>query len=128
MGIVYTTNEMTIKEFEQKVLREKVDPLHHSRRFWDDQRWIVENMASLLEHYSGQWIAVYDGKVVASSKDLAVVEEESTRKVGDTEIVTFFVARDTSKYDCRNRFYPHRPGAGRDVVRGLCRLLVHQSE
>ena len=98
MGIVYTTNEMTIKEFEQKMLREKVAPLRHSRRFWEDQRWIVENMASLLEHYSGQWIAVYGGEVVAASKDLAVTGKESIRKVGDTEIVTFFVAAENYVY------------------------------
>jgi len=98
MNIVYTTDEMTVEEFEQKMLREKVEPLRHSQRFRDDQHWIVEHMAALLERYPGQWIAVYDGEVVAASRDLAVAEEEATREAGDDEIATFFVAAENYVY------------------------------
>ncbi len=98
MGIVYTTDEMTVAEFEQKISRERVDPPHHSQRFWADQRWIVENMASLLAQYPGQWIAVYKGEVITASGDLATAEEESVRVVDDDEVATFFVAAENYVY------------------------------
>ena len=99
MGVIYTTDEMTIEEFEQTILRERVDPPHHSQRFWADQRWIVENMASLLAQYPGQWIAVYKGEVISASRDLAMAEKKSVKIVGDDEVATFFVAAENYVYE-----------------------------
>lgn len=39
--------------------------------FEADHVWISENLETLLEQYTDQWIAVKDGKVVASNPDLA---------------------------------------------------------
>ncbi|MFH1908055.1 MAG: DUF5678 domain-containing protein [Chloroflexota bacterium] len=39
--------------------------------FEADHVWVSENLEMLLERYADQWIAVKDGKVVASGSDLA---------------------------------------------------------
>ena len=38
--------------------------------FEADHVWISENLKTLLEQYAEQWIAVKDGKVIASDSDL----------------------------------------------------------
>jgi len=38
--------------------------------FESDHVWISENLEMLLEQYADQWIAVKDGKVIASDPDL----------------------------------------------------------
>jgi len=39
--------------------------------FEADHTWINENLETLLEQYSDQWIAVKDGQVLTSDPDLA---------------------------------------------------------
>ena len=39
--------------------------------FEADHVWVSENLQMLLEQYPEQWIAVKDGKVIASDSDLA---------------------------------------------------------
>ena len=38
--------------------------------FEADHVWVSENLKTLLEQYAEQWIAVKDGKVIASDPDL----------------------------------------------------------
>lgn len=38
--------------------------------FEADHVWINENLETLLEQYADQWIAVKDGKLIASDPDL----------------------------------------------------------
>lgn len=38
--------------------------------FEADHIWVSENLETLLEQYADQWIAVKDGKVIASEPDL----------------------------------------------------------
>jgi len=39
--------------------------------FEADHVWVSENLETLLKRYTDQWIAVKDGKVIASDPDLA---------------------------------------------------------
>lgn len=39
--------------------------------FEADHAWVNENLETLLEQYTDQWIGVKDGKVIASDPDLA---------------------------------------------------------
>lgn len=60
-------------------------------RFWEDEAWIEEHYEALQKGYVGQWVAVVDGEVVASGKNLARVEEESKMKTGLKYIPVSFV-------------------------------------
>ena len=48
----------------------KEDVLNELLAFEADHVWISETWNALLEQYSEQWIAVKNGKVIASDRDL----------------------------------------------------------
>lgn len=50
--------------------------------FRKDQEWALENYQQFMKEYPDQWIAIYDKKVVATGKDLAMVEEAAKKATG----------------------------------------------
>lgn len=50
--------------------------------FREDQEWALENYQQFMKEYPDQWIAVYDKKVVATGKDLTLVEEAVKKTTG----------------------------------------------
>jgi len=59
--------------------------------FEADHIWVSENLETLLEQYADQWIAVKDGKVIASEPDLT----ELLSKLSDpAHICVEFITRE----------------------------------
>jgi len=50
--------------------------------FRKDQEWALENYQQFMKEYPDQWIAVYGKNVVATGKDLSLVEEAAKRATG----------------------------------------------
>jgi len=50
------------------------------KRFFEDTRWVSENINELVKKYPDQWIAVYDKEVVAAGENLAKVEKIAGKK------------------------------------------------
>lgn len=90
---IYTTDEMTVEEFADMVTG-GAEPAPHSQRFWDDQRWIEDHMAELVEKYAGQWVIVHDKQVIGANPDLGVAKREAAGRVADREVSIFFAADD----------------------------------
>ena len=87
---MYTLDEISIEEFKQMLTRSGQPP-ERSKRFWEDQRWIIEHIAELVREYPDQWVMVYNKQVVAASPDLGVAKERAFNRVGDKEIASIFV-------------------------------------
>ncbi len=63
------------------------------KRFFDDTRWICENV-ELNKQYPEQWIAVLNKEVVAAGTDLGEVERVARQKAeeaGEGQCVYWFV-------------------------------------
>jgi len=43
------------------------------KRYWDDSEWAIQNIQTLTEKHPDEWIAVFEGQVVAHSVDLGQV-------------------------------------------------------
>lgn len=62
---------------------------------------------SLLRYYAGQWVAVHNGRVIATGNDLLPVTEAAAAsgghpyiaKVGEEDQVVFRVRREEFAYD-----------------------------
>jgi hypothetical protein len=46
------------------------------RAFAEDHKWVKDNLASLLDKYAGQWIAVKNRRIIASDVDLMLLREK----------------------------------------------------
>ena len=97
---IYTTDEMTVEEFADMVTGE-AKPSPHSRRCWDDQRWIESHIAEVVKKHSGQWVIVYDGQVIGASPDLGIARREAAGRVADREVSIFFAADDRHVFKVR---------------------------
>ncbi len=58
------------------------------KRYFEDERWISEHMRELREQYLNQWVAVFNGEVIAAGKVLAEVESMAHEKTGERDIAT----------------------------------------
>ena len=61
------------------------------KRFWEDDKWAEEHYSELIKKYPGQWIAVFNKKVISYGKNLAKVKEEAVLNVGKQKIPTLFI-------------------------------------
>ncbi len=61
------------------------------KRFWEDDKWAEEHYSELMKKYAGEWIAVFNKKVISCGKNLAKVKEEAMLKVGKQKIQTLFI-------------------------------------
>lgn len=50
--------------------------------FREDQEWALENYQQFMKEYPDQWIAIYGKKVVATGKDLTLVEDTAKKVTG----------------------------------------------
>jgi len=60
-------------------------------RYFQDLDWAYAHYNGLAAAYPNQWVAVVDGRVVAASLDLGVVEEEALRVAGRRDVAILFV-------------------------------------
>jgi len=69
-----------------------------SERFWEDQKWGLNNISNLRRKYSDMWVSIYNKKVVMGDKDLGKVEEETKRIIGSEEFAVIYVECGTHIY------------------------------
>jgi hypothetical protein len=58
--------------------------------FEADHVWVNENLETLLEQYADQWIAVKNGRVIASALDLAGLVSQ----LPDLDVCVEFITRE----------------------------------
>lgn len=68
------------------------------KRFWEDDRWIIDHYDELARHYADEWVAVVDGKVVASGESIGVVEKTAHNKTGREHIPVMFIEKGVHIY------------------------------
>ncbi len=61
------------------------------KRWSEDQKWISEHHHELAEKYPDQWVAVFNGEVIAAGKNLGEVEKVAHEKTGERDIATRLV-------------------------------------
>ncbi len=61
------------------------------KRFWEDDKWAEEHYSELMKKYAGEWVAVFNKKVISYGKNLAKVKEEAMLKAGKQKISTLFI-------------------------------------
>ena len=65
------------------------------RRFEEDVRYLHSLRQELLKNYLDQWVAVYERKLVAHSKNLSKVRQQlSAKRIPQNETVIEFIARE----------------------------------
>jgi hypothetical protein len=67
-----------------------------SESYVRDRKWLQENLASLVNKYPDQWIAVLGGRVVAAARGLGEVESAVERLHPGAEPVYWLVERHPS--------------------------------
>ena len=66
-----------------------------SAGYMANSRWIQTHWSELLCNYPGQWIAVDQGRVLATGKNLGHVADEAERAGASADVVHQFVASAT---------------------------------
>ena len=61
------------------------EPEPPPKRFWEDEKWIGENIMDLMRQYPDQWIAVLDKEVVAASKHRLEVNRVAKQKEAEAD-------------------------------------------
>ena len=56
------------------------------RHYFEGSEWIGEHMAELRRQYPDQWVAVYNGEVIAAGTNLGEVERVAHAKTGERDI------------------------------------------
>jgi len=56
----------------------------------DELDWLSENLQSIQQNYSGQWVAIYENRIVASANDLPSLMNQITQL--DKPFITFIPA------------------------------------
>ena len=77
-----------------KLPKDFPEPHKLTKRYFEDSKWINENINELTEKYPDMWIAVLEKEVVIASKDLGEVEEaarQRARGVGKGPCVYTFI-------------------------------------
>ena len=63
-------------------------------RYWEDEKWLEENIVELTRRYPDQWIAVLNRQVVAANRHLGEVNKiayQREEEVGQGQCVYEFV-------------------------------------
>jgi hypothetical protein len=77
-------------------------------RYFQDLDWAYAHYNRLAAAYPNQWVAVVNGRVVAASLDLGVVEEEALQVAGRTDVAILFVEHGIHVY-AHPTLGPHAP-------------------
>ena len=56
----------------------------------DELDWLSENLQSIQQDYAGQWVAIYENRIIASSNDLPSLMNQITQL--DKPFITFIPA------------------------------------
>ncbi|MEW6203679.1 MAG: DUF5678 domain-containing protein [bacterium] len=73
-------------------------PTSPPKEFWEDDKWIDENITELSRQYPNMWIAVVDKRVVASGENLREVIDKARELTGREHIPTHFVEKGVHVY------------------------------
>ena len=68
------------------------------KSFWEDDQWIIDHYDELARQYADEWVAVVDGKVVASGKSMGVVEKTAEKKARKRHIPVMFIEKGVHIY------------------------------
>ena len=65
-------------------------------RFEKDMQWIYDRYESLKQRYPNEFVAVYNGQIVAHSRDIDALVRELRRQYGDkaSEIAVKFIYKE----------------------------------
>jgi hypothetical protein len=72
------------------------------KHYYEDQKWISEHMRELREQYLNQWIAVFNGEVIAAGRVLAEVERVAHEKTGERDIATRLIEPELKFYSAEH--------------------------
>jgi hypothetical protein len=62
------------------------------RRWFEDEKWLMDHELELAQQYPDQWVAVVNKEVVAVGKDAGAVEKLAREKTGEEEFPVWLVA------------------------------------
>jgi len=69
------------------------------KQFWEDDDWAHEHYAELQKAYPDQWIAVYQKKVLAASKDPSEANNKAKQITKDAiQPVILFIEKELRIY------------------------------
>ena len=80
------------------ILKDIKVPPPSPKRYWEDSKWVRENISEISEKYPNQWIAVADKRVVAAGKDGQKVREKALKEVQHEDFVIRFVEKGVHIY------------------------------
>ena len=66
-----------------KLPKDFPEPEKLPKRYFEDSRWINENINELTEKYPDHWIAVLEKEVVIASADLGEVERVARQRAAE---------------------------------------------
>ncbi len=74
-----------------------------------DFNWITKRYSELQKKYPGQYIAVKNGKVVASGRDLGKVYDAAVRRVKKDFVTGYIVSGDPFIFNTQGTTLPESP-------------------
>ncbi len=66
--------------------------------FWENRQWIFEHYNELTQNFADKWIAVFNGKVVASGNSISEVEKIAKKKIGEKCLPVTFIEKGVHIY------------------------------
>ena len=66
-----------------KLPKDFPEPPKLPKRYFEDDKWVRENLNELTQKYPDHWIAVLEKEVVIASKDLGEVERVARKKAAE---------------------------------------------
>lgn len=72
------------------------------KHYYEGHKWISEHMRELKEKHPDQWVAVFNGEVLAAGKDAGEVMRVAKEKTGGERDIAIRLVEAT------RRFYPRR--------------------
>ncbi len=67
-----------------KLEKDSSEPKKLPKRYFEDSKWLRENLTELTKKYPDHWIAILEKEVVIASKDLGEVETVARKR--ETEV------------------------------------------
>ncbi len=69
-----------------------------SKRFWDDEKWMLNHMGELQDKYMEKWVAVVNKKVAGVGENGEIARKIARKKTGVKQIPVIFVESGENLY------------------------------